>query len=132
LEKSLAAAAQREAAQKAGELLAHVETLGSTSCLVAAVSVPSGDALQSLVDALRSRFQGLIFLAAAHGDTVSLAAAVDASLLPRFNAGKLIQLAAPLVEGKGGGRADSARGAGKAVSKIPSALAAVKDFLSKA
>ena len=75
LEKALAAAAQREAAQKAVELLAHVETLGSASCLVASVSVPTGDALQSLVDALKSRFQGVIFLAAAHGDAVSLAAA---------------------------------------------------------
>jgi alanyl-tRNA synthetase len=73
----------------------------------------------------------VIFLAAAHADTVSLAAAVDASLLSRFNAGKLIQLAAPLVDGKGGGRPDSARGAGKTAANIPSALAAVKDLLSK-
>jgi alanyl-tRNA synthetase len=131
LEKALAAAAQREAAHKAGELLAHVETLGSVSCLVASVSVPSGDALQSLVDALKGRFQGVLFLAAAHDDTVSLAAAVDTSLISRFNAGKLIQLAAPLVEGKGGGRPDFARGAGKAVSKIPAALAAIKELLSK-
>jgi alanyl-tRNA synthetase len=131
LEKALAAAAQREAAHKAVELLAHVETLGSASCLVASVSVPTGDALQSLVDALKSRFQGVIFLAAAHGDAVSLAAAVDASLLSRFNAGKLIQLAAPLVEGKGGGRPDFARGAGKAAAQIPAALAAIKDLLSK-
>jgi alanyl-tRNA synthetase len=131
LEKALTAAAQREAAHKAGELLGHIETLGSTPCLVASVSVPSGDALQSLVDALKSRFQGVIFLAAAHADTVSLAAAVDASQLSRFNAGKLIQLAAPLVDGKGGGRPDSARGAGKTAANIPAALAAVKDLLSK-
>jgi alanyl-tRNA synthetase len=84
-----------------------------------------------LVDALKGRFQGVLFLAAAHDDTVSLAAAVDTSLISRFNAGKLIQLAAPLVEGKGGGRPDFARGAGKAVSKIPAALAAIKELLSK-
>ena len=131
LEKALAAAAQREAAHKAGELLGHIETLGSVSCLVASVSVPSGDALQSLVDALKGRFQGVLFLAAAHDETVSLAASVDTSLISRFNAGKLIQLAAPLVEGKGGGRPDFARGAGKAVSKIPAALAAIKELLSK-
>ena len=131
LEKALAAAGQREAVHKAGELLSQVETLGSASCLVATVSVPSGDALQSLVDALKGRFQGVIFLAASHGETVSLAAAVDASLLSRFNAGKLIQLAAPLVDGKGGGRPDAARGAGKAVAKIPTALAAIKELLSQ-
>jgi alanyl-tRNA synthetase len=83
------------------------------------------------VDALKSRFQGVIFLAAGHGETVSLAAAVDATLLARFNAGKLIQLAAPLVDGKGGGRPDFARGAGKAASKIPAALQAVEDLLAK-
>ena len=131
LEKALVAAAQREAAHMAMELSAHVELLGSVSCLVSHVTVASGDALQSLVDALKGRFQGVIFLAATHDNTVSLAASVDGSLVSRFNAGKLIQLAAPLVDGKGGGRPDFARGAGKGLSKVPSALAAVREFLSK-
>ena len=130
LEKALSAAAHREAAQKASELLAQVKTTGSFSYLVASVSVPSGDALQQLVEALKGRFHGVVFVAAGHGETVSLAAAVDPTLLSRFNAGKLIQLAAPLVDGKGGGRPEFARGAGKTASKIPVALKAVEDVLT--
>jgi alanyl-tRNA synthetase len=131
LEKALAASAQREAAQKASELLVKVELLGGVPTLVTEVSVPSGDALQSLLEALKSRFQGVLFLAAAVGEGASLAAAVDASLVSRFNAGRLVQAAAPLVEGKGGGRPDFARGAGKAASRIPQALVAVKELLLK-
>jgi alanyl-tRNA synthetase len=94
-------------------------------------SAPSGDALQHIVEALKNRFEGVVFLASSHGETVSLAAAVGTKLLARFNAGKLIQLAAPFVEGKGGGRPEFARGAGKASGKIPAALKAVEDFLSE-
>jgi alanyl-tRNA synthetase len=130
LEKALTAAAQREAAQKASDLLKQIKPVGAVQCLVAAVSAPSGDALQHIVEALKSRFEGVIFLAASHGETVSLAAAVDPTLLARFNAGKLIQLAAPLVDGKGGGRPEFARGAGKTSARIPAALKAVEDFLS--
>jgi alanyl-tRNA synthetase len=131
LEKALSAAAQREAAQKASSLLGEVKTLGSVPSLIATVSVPSGDAMQQLVEALKGRFQGVVFLAAHHGETVSLAASVDASLHSRFQAGKLIQLAAPLVDGKGGGRPDFARGAGKTAGNIPAALKAVEELVAK-
>ena len=130
LEKALSAAAQREAAHHAAVLLPHIKLLGDVQYLVAAVSTPSGDALQQIVEALKSRFEGIIFLAASHGETVSLAASVDAKLLSRFNAGKIVQLAAPLVDGKGGGRPESGRGAGKTAAKIPLALKAVEDLLT--
>jgi alanyl-tRNA synthetase len=129
-EKALVAVAQREANQKATDLLKQVKTLGSTPCLVASFAASSPDAIQQVLDALKSRFQGVIFLAATHGDSVSLAAAVDSALLSQFNAGKLVQLAASFVDGKGGGRPELARGAGKNPENTPLALAKIKDFLT--
>jgi alanyl-tRNA synthetase len=42
----------------------------------------------------------------------------------------LIQQVAPVVGGKGGGRPESAQGAGKDVSKINEALAKARELLS--
>jgi len=51
-----------------------------------------------------------------------LIAAVPKELTSKFQANKLIQQIAPIVGGKGGGRPDNARGAGKDTSKIAEAL----------
>ena len=47
----------------------------------------------------------------------------------QFQAGALIQQIAPIVGGKGGGRPDNARGAGKDPAKIGEALAKAKELL---
>jgi len=53
---------------------------------------------------------------------VALFAAVPKELTPTFQANKIIQQIAPIVDGKGGGRPENAQGAGKDVSKIGEAL----------
>ena len=45
------------------------------------------------------------------------------------HAGKLIQLIAPIVGGKSGGKPDNARGGGKDASKLDEALAKAKTLL---
>jgi len=50
-------------------------------------------------------------------------AAVPAALTDKLQAGSLMQKIAPIVGGKGGGRPESARGAGFEMNKIPEALA---------
>ena len=53
-----------------------------------------------------------------------------AALTAKFQANKLIQQIAPIVGGKGGGRPESAQGAGKDASKIAEAMAKARELLS--
>jgi alanyl-tRNA synthetase len=61
---------------------------------------------------------------------VALFAAVPKDLTSNFQANKIIQQIAPIVDGKGGGRPDIAQGAGKDASKIDIALAEARRLLS--
>ncbi len=95
---------------------------GNASSLVARLDDATGDLLQAVVDALKPRFQGPIFLAGARDGSVALIASVPKALTSKLQAGKIIQQVAPTVGGKGGGRPEGARGAGKDPSKIDQAL----------
>jgi alanyl-tRNA synthetase len=95
-------------------------------------NVPEADSklLQAIVDLLKSKFKGPIFLAGASGDRVALIASVPKELTAKFQANKLIQEIAPIVGGKGGGRPEMAQGSGNDVSKIDSALAKARELLA--
>jgi alanyl-tRNA synthetase len=95
--------------------------------------VPNADAklLQAIVDALKSKFSGPIFLAGATEGRVALIAAVPKELTSKFQANKLIQDAAPIVGGKGGGRPEGAQGAGKDAAKIGEALAKARELIAQ-
>jgi alanyl-tRNA synthetase len=129
-EKQSAKAAQAElrsrAAQIANELAAS--HAGKNFC-VAEVSDADGKLLQAIVDGLKSRFNGPIFLAGEKDGNVALIASVPKELTAKFQANKLIQQIAPMVDGKGGGRPENAQGAGKDVSKIEIALAKAMELL---
>ena len=86
--------------------------------------------LQAIVEALKPKFAGPIFLVGATGGNVALIAAVPKDLTSKFQANKLIQEIAPIVGGKGGGRPDNAQGAGKDAAKIDDALARARELLS--
>ena len=72
----------------------------------------------------------MLFLAGTAGGQASLLASVSPAFTAKYQAGKLISAIAPLVGGKGGGRPDAARGAGKDAPKVPEALAEARRLLS--
>ena len=82
--------------------------------------------MQAIADALKTTFTGVVFLVGSQEGIVSMASMVSAPFISKFAAGKLVQMAAPFVEGKGGGRPDAARGAGKHIQGIPAAIAAIR------
>ncbi|MDD5350681.1 MAG: alanine--tRNA ligase [Chthoniobacteraceae bacterium] len=129
LHKQLKAVQHRQAAQTAQTLLAKAETLNGTPAIVANLGDADGDTLQAVADALKGHFQGVAVLAGAAEGRVALAASVSPEFVKAFQAGKLIQALAPLVGGKGGGRPDFARGAGKEPGQIDAALAKARALL---
>jgi alanyl-tRNA synthetase len=115
------------AAQIAGEL---ARSLSGEEFTVAEVPDADGKLLQAIMDALKSKSKGPIFLAGTRDGSVALVAYVPAALTEKFQANKLIQQIAPIVGGKGGGRPENAQGAGKDAGKISEALSKARELLS--
>src|SRR2546428_2658986 len=122
--KAIEAQLQSRAATIANELAASHKNF----CVA---EVPGADPklLQAVVDALRSKFEGAIFLVGIKDGTVALIAAIPKKLTSKFQANKIIQEIASIVGGKGGGRPESAQGGGTDPSKVAEALAKAKELL---
>ncbi|MGI9086464.1 MAG: alanine--tRNA ligase-related protein [Chthoniobacterales bacterium] len=118
---------QKRAAAIANELAAaHAE---SKSC-VTEVPEADGALLQAIADVLKTKIEGPIVLAGLTNGRVDLVATVPQSLTSSIRAHEIIQQIAPIVGGKGGGRPDSARGAGKEAAKIGAALAKAREMIA--
>ena len=131
LEKALKSARQREAAARAGELLAKQELLGGVPVIVADLGEADADALQAAADALRAKFDGVVILGGAANGAAALVATAGKKHAAKISAGKIIQAIAPIIGGKGGGRPDNARGGGKDPAKLADALAAAREFVAR-
>jgi alanyl-tRNA synthetase len=125
--KTAEAELRSRAAQVANQLAA---SHGGKDFCVAEVQNGDGKLLQAVADALKSKFNGPIFLVGATNGSVALVASVPKEMSARLQANKLIQEIAPIVGGKGGGRPENAQGAGKDASKIAEALAKARELLS--
>ena len=129
LEKQLKGMQQKQAGEIARGLAAKAQTIGSKPVIVENLGAADGDYLQSIADALKGQFKGVVVLGGATNGAVALVATVSAEHTKQIQAGKIIQAIAPIVGGKGGGRPDNARGGGKDVSKLDEALAKAKSLL---
>jgi alanyl-tRNA synthetase/REP element-mobilizing transposase RayT len=130
-EKKTTKAAEAELRSRAAQIANQlVASHGGKNFCVAEVANADGKLLQAVADALKPKFNGPIFLAGAKDGNVALIAAVPGELTSKFQANKLIQQIAPIVGGKGGGRPESAQGAGKDASKVAEALARARELLS--
>jgi alanyl-tRNA synthetase len=130
LEKQLKSLRQSQAAGTARELLAKVETIAGVPLVTANLGQADGDYAQAVADAMKGEFEGVIVLGAAADGRVVLLANVADSLTDRIQAGKIIQVIAPVVGGKGGGKPAQARGGGKDASKLDEALAKVAGLVA--
>jgi alanyl-tRNA synthetase len=118
--KQTEAQLRSRAAQIANDLASS--KVGQKICVA---SVPDADSrlLQAVTDVLKQKFDGPIVLVGTKDGKVALVAVVPKQLTSKFQANKIIQQLAPIVDGKGGGRPESAQGGGTDSSKIDNLLA---------
>jgi alanyl-tRNA synthetase len=130
-ERQSAKAAEAELRSRASQIANQLAASHSgKSFCVAEVQGGDGKLLQAVADALKSKFNGPIFLVGAANQSVALVASVPKEMTPKFQANKMIQQIAPIVGGRGGGRPENAQGAGKDTSKIVEALAKARELFS--
>jgi alanyl-tRNA synthetase len=130
-EKKTTRAAEAEVRSRAAQIAIDLAQLhaGKNFC-IGEVANADAKLLQAVADALKPKFSGPIFLVGAKDGNVALIVVVPKELTSQFQANKLIQQIAPILGGKGGGRPESAQGAGKDASKIAEALTKARELLS--
>ncbi|HEX4922655.1 MAG TPA: DHHA1 domain-containing protein, partial [Bdellovibrionales bacterium] len=84
------------------------------------------DVSDRLKDKIRS---GVIVVIGKGGDSHPIIVSVTKDLASQYNAGKILQVIASEMGGKGGGRPDFAQGAGKDLSKVAQAQAKAESLL---
>jgi alanyl-tRNA synthetase len=124
LETQLRSLQESQAAGMADQLKNTAVSLppagGLEACplILANLGAGDGSTMQAAGDALKSTFDGVAILACKAGDTVMLMAICGKTWQKLYPAGRIIQLLAPLVDGKGGGKPAFARGGGKSPEKL--------------
>ena len=90
------------------------------------------DGLRALVDRHRDQIKsGVVVIAAPSEGKLSIVVGVTADLTKKAPAGEIVKQLAPMVGGRGGGRADFAEAGGKDASKIAEMLAASRGVVEK-
>ncbi len=125
-EKDKAGAIKKDADEFVAQTWDKIDQSANVPRVVERIKLPEGgdgaEFLQAVLSGLKTRqFKGVAVLAGVPekgGGSVQLAISVSPEFAGRFNAGKLLQQLAPIVGGKGGGKADLARGAGKDAGKV--------------
>ena len=124
LKKAKTAAASREA-----DALLNEQPTGSRLVLFAE---GGADLLTELFNGLRKRqFTGAGFLVVCDGRTLQFGAYCgEEAQADGLSAGELIRSLAPIVSGKGGGKADMARGSGNKIEAMEQLLSAARSAVA--
>jgi alanyl-tRNA synthetase len=137
LEKKVAALTSKQALVDLDQLLAvAVVEVGGIRVLAAEMAVDSAKTLREIGDRVRDKMgSGIVVLGGVLDAKAALLALVSKDLTGRIKAGDLVNAAAQVVGGKGGGRPDMAQAGGPMVDKVPEAIrqvpALVKNLLEQ-
>jgi alanyl-tRNA synthetase len=119
LEKHKLGSVRERLMKRAGDC----RTVAGVRLLAERVDEASPQELRQLADNLRQKLgSGVVVLARAADDKVSLLVAVTDDLVGRLHAGKLVKQLAPIIGGGGGGRPDLAEAGGRDASRLDEAL----------
>ncbi len=132
LEKELAQLKGKLASAQGSDLAAQAVEVAGIKVLAANLQGMDPRALRDTLDQLKNKLgSAAIVLATVQGEKISLVAGVTKDLTERLQAGKLLQVVAQQVGGKGGGRADMAQGGGTEPARLPAALNNVRDWVER-
>jgi alanyl-tRNA synthetase len=112
------------------DLLAKRQNIDGINVLVTQVDGIDAKQLREIADQLKEKLgSGVIVLASAGENNVSLVASVSQDLTRRYHAGNIIKELARMMGGGGGGRPDFAQAGGKEPSKIDAALKKAEELI---
>ena len=124
---------QKLAQQAGGGLVNQATDIAGIKVIVAALEDTDAKALRGLVDDLKNQLSsGIVLLGTAQANKVSLIAGVTKDLTAKVKAGELVNQAANVVGGKGGGRPDMAQAGGSQPENLSEALATATTWLEQA
>ncbi|MBI5235192.1 MAG: alanine--tRNA ligase [Deltaproteobacteria bacterium] len=124
LEREIETLKNKDKAGEAVSLLDSVRVINGVKAVCVKVKDADAKTLRELSDALRVKLgSGIMILASGAGGKATLLVAVTTDLTKRFNAGEIIKRLAPMVGGKGGGKAELAQAGGPDATKIDEAIA---------
>jgi alanyl-tRNA synthetase len=130
LEKELEAQKRKGALSQIDELAGRVQMVKGVKLIAAEVANVDREGLRQLVDSLRQKLgSGVVALGMPEEGKVALIAGVTKDLTAKVHAGKLMQVLAPMVGGKGGGRPDLAEAGGKDTAGLKLALESVPSLI---
>lgn len=127
LQKELEAAQRSGIDALAADLLANAESVNGAKIVVA--NVGDGDVahLRSLSDRIRESVgSGVVVLGAVRAGAPSLVVTVTKDLARSVDANAVIRQVAPIIDGKGGGRPESATAGGKDAARLAEAIEAAR------
>ena len=137
--KEVAAAAEKSlkkkqasgaAAQADAQLVDLIASASGDVPLIAESFDGSAALLQELINGLKKRqFSGIGVMVVNDGEKAHVGISVAAGLTDRFQAGQLMGELAPLVNGRGGGKAEMARGAGSNPSGVEALLSRARELI---
>lgn len=122
---------KKELQQLVSSLLAQAEVVHEFKIVVSELSLTAEDLKACAEDLIVQLHSGLIILGAALADKCHVIIRVSDDLVGKgINAHELIKAVAPMIEGSGGGKPNSAQAGGKAPQRLGQALKAVREILS--
>ena len=129
LEEELKKKEQRKSFSEVNSLLDSVIEYPDFRFLCATVEAEP-ERLRELGDLLKDRARDAIsLLFSIDGDKITVLCVVGRDLIDKFNAGKIVKAVSQELNGKGGGRADSAMGGGKNPEKLSELMPRLPDII---
>ncbi len=133
LKKEIDQLNSKMASGRLDSLLSNALRVGSFVVVTEDLKDMGVDAVRSLGDTIKDKEPNAVAVFAIHsGDKLNFIAVCGKDAVKNgAHAGNILREVSAVTGGRGGGRPDSAMSGGKEISKIPDALAIVKDLLNK-